>query len=65
VTYKLALTPVLFLGFAGAFIWRLANPDLLAAPSAGAAAFVLLVLALAPLAGLIGWFGATLTFPLE
>ena len=65
VSYKLALTPLLFFGFVLAFLWRLTSPDLLAAPSAGAVGFVLLVLALAPLAGSIGWFGATLTFPLE
>lgn len=65
VSYKLVLTPLLFLDFVIAFIWRLTSPDLLAAPSAGAVVFVLLVLALAPLAGLIGWFGATLTFPIS
>ncbi len=65
VTYKLAMTPLLFLLFLVTFLWRLASPELLAAPSGGAALFVLLVLALAPLAGLIGWFGASMTFPLE
>jgi uncharacterized membrane protein len=64
VTHKLLLTPLLFLGFVLAFLWRLADPDLLATPSGGAVVFVLLVCALAPLAGLIGWFGATLTFPI-
>jgi uncharacterized membrane protein len=65
VTYKLALTPLLFLIFAASFLWRLSSPDLLAEPSAASVVFVLLVLALAPTAGLIGWFGATMTFPLE
>jgi predicted heme/steroid binding protein/uncharacterized membrane protein len=64
VTYKLVLTPLLFLGFVLSFLWRLSSPELLATPSAGAVLFVLLVLALAPLAGLIGWFGATMTFPI-
>ena len=65
VTNKLVLTPLLFLGFLIAFLWRLASPDLLASPSLGAVVFVLLVLGMAPLAGLIGWFGATMTFPIE
>jgi len=65
VSYKLALTPLLFLIFAATFLWRLSSPDLLTDPGAGAVVYVLLVLALAPIAGLIGWFGATLTFPLE
>lgn len=65
VTFKLALTPLLFLIFAATFLWRLSSPDLLAEPSAASVVYVLLVLALAPVAGLIGWFGATMTFPLE
>jgi uncharacterized membrane protein len=46
-------------------IWRIAVPDILHAPGAPHMIYLLLVLSLIPIITVIGWFGATLTFPIE
>jgi len=46
-------------------IWRLRVPDILAQPGPERLGYLLLVGSLAVLVGVIGWFGAMLTFPLE
>jgi predicted heme/steroid binding protein/uncharacterized membrane protein len=48
-----------------AFFWRLNAPGMLLHLTPASIAYMLLVLPLAPLVGIIGWFGASLTFPLE
>jgi hypothetical protein len=48
-----------------AFLWRLAVPDLLALAGPAGVIYLVLILALVPLVSVIGWFGATLTFPVE
>jgi len=65
VTVKARLS-VLLLGFSLlAFVYRLFNPDLLPSLTGGRILYLLLVFSLAPLVAVIGWFGATLTFPVE
>ncbi|EPR37537.1 cytochrome b5 [Desulfovibrio sp. X2] len=65
VLVKLVLSPLLFLASLSAFIWRLGVPDILEAGAPGHLTYVWLVLALAPVVSIIGWFGAGLTFPSE
>jgi predicted heme/steroid binding protein/uncharacterized membrane protein len=66
VTIKLILTPILLALGAGAFIWRWLNPEVLAGPGPWAGKVYLLLLCLSAfLVGLIGWYGASLTFPLH
>lgn len=66
VTIKLILTPILLALGAGAFIWRWLNPAVLTVPGPWAGKVYLLLLGLsAILVGLIGWYGASLTFPLH
>ena len=46
-----------------AYIWRLADPDVLTAIGFGSYIYIAIVLAFIPLITIIGWFGASLTFP--
>jgi predicted heme/steroid binding protein/uncharacterized membrane protein len=46
------------------FVWRVASPSLLCAPFGLRLLYVALVLSLLPLISVIGWYGATMTFPL-
>jgi len=54
----------LLLGFSIlAFVYRVLNPDILVAFSGGSILYLVLVFSLIPIVTVIGWFGATLTFP--
>jgi predicted heme/steroid binding protein/uncharacterized membrane protein len=65
VTVKIRFS-VLLLGFSIlAFVYRLLNPEVLVSCSGGSILYLLLVFALLPIVTVIGWFGATLTFPVE
>ena len=48
-----------------AFAWRLAVPDLLHPLRAAGLVYLVLILSLVPFVSVIGWFGASLTFPVE
>lgn len=48
-----------------AFVYRLLNPDLLLSFSGRSLLYLLLVFSLIPFVTVVGWFGATLTFPVE
>jgi len=65
VRIKLALSPVLFLQFLAATVWWMANPAVLAAGSPSAGQFTVLVLSMMPVMGVVGWYGAGLTFPMH
>ena len=66
VVIKLILSPVLLLVGAGVFVWRYQNPEILArwgeSPSL---VYLGLMCALIPLVGVIGAYGAELTFPVN
>lgn len=62
---KLALPPVLLALTLWAFIKRVGNPGLMESGFGEYWGYLLLVLALFPLVGLIGWYGANLTFPIH
>ena len=47
-----------------AFIWRVLSPEVLTFSTGGSILYFLLILSLIPVVTIIGWFGATLTFPL-
>lgn len=65
VSIKLSVSLVLFVVSLILFAWRMARPDVLDSLSGPGLAYLLLVLSLAPLVVVIGWFGAQLTFPFE
>jgi predicted heme/steroid binding protein/uncharacterized membrane protein len=48
-----------------AFLWRLAVPDILSPFRSASLVYLICVLSFVPLVSIIGWFGATLTFPVE
>jgi predicted heme/steroid binding protein/uncharacterized membrane protein len=47
------------------FAWRLNFPEVMTAPEGVSVLYLLLSLSLFPLISIIGWYGATMTFPLE
>lgn len=65
VTIKLSASLVLFVVALVLFTWRMASPDVLDRSAGAGWLYLLLVLSLAPLVVVIGWFGAQLTFPFE
>jgi len=65
VNFKIFLAPILWVISVLIFIWRITVPDILHAPGAPHMIYLLLVLSLVPIVTFIGWFGATMTFPIE
>ena len=65
VLIKIWCSSILLVAAAAAFTWWMMVPDILSRPGPSRLGFLLLVCSLLPLVGVIGWFGATLTFPLE
>jgi predicted heme/steroid binding protein/uncharacterized membrane protein len=64
VTIKLILSPLLLAVGAGAWVLRWLDPEILARPGQGTGpVYLVLICALAPLVSIIGWCGATITFP--
>jgi hypothetical protein len=47
------------------FAWRLNAPEVMTAMEGAGTVYLLLSLSLFPLISIIGWYGATMTFPLE
>jgi preprotein translocase subunit SecD len=48
-----------------AFLWRVLFPDVFTSLAKEGIAYFLLIISLVPIVAVIGWYGATLTFPLE
>jgi len=65
VNIKIRLAPVLWVIAMIIFIWRIANPDILHAAGPSHMIYLALILSLVPIVTIIGWFGATMTFPIE
>lgn len=65
VIIKMILAPLLLSVGTLAFLWRLAEPGILDHLHGGALVYLSLIILLTPLAVTIGWYGATLTFPLH
>jgi len=65
IRIKLWCSVALLLVAAVLFVWRLRVPDVLNIPGPERTFYLVLICALALLVGVIGWFGASLTFPLQ
>lgn len=65
VMIKLSVSLALFVLSLLAFTWRAADPGIMDSFDMSSAVYFLLVLSLAPLVIVIGWYGAGLTFPIE
>ena len=65
IAIKLPLS-LLLLGVAIVlFAWRLIDPMVVTSPEGPNMLYMLLVLSLIPMISILGWFGATMTFPIE
>ena len=65
VTLKLILSPLMLLLGTATLIWRCLDPEILVSFRPFSYLYLGCILALAALVGAIGWFGGTLSFPLE
>jgi predicted heme/steroid binding protein/uncharacterized membrane protein len=65
VKIKIPLTITMLITEIVIFIWRIMQPDILNDFHPGSIIYFLLVLALVPMITVIGWYGASMTFPVE
>lgn len=65
VAIKIPLSVVTLVIALALFFWRLASPDVMAGPQGIQPIYYVLSLCFIPLISVIGWYGATMTFPLE
>ena len=65
IRIKITGSLLLFADGLAAFIWRIIDPTVLSDLSGVHVIYLVLLLLLAPIVGVVGWYGATLTFPLE
>lgn len=65
VTIKKRVSVILLSTEIVVFLWRVTVPDILNVFGLASLVYSLLVFSLLPLATVIGWFGAQLTFPIE
>ena len=65
VTIKIVLSFVLFLIGGAVFLWRLLDPAIVRTLTGLSVLYLALIFLLLPVIALLGWFGATLTFPMN
>ncbi|MGD8720752.1 MAG: hypothetical protein PVG46_03065, partial [Desulfobacterales bacterium] len=65
IAIKIPLSLVLLVVAVILFFWRLNNPEVMDGVQSGSLIYLLLSLALFPMVSIVGWFGATMTFPVE
>jgi len=65
VKIKLPLTIVMFAIEVIIFIWRILAPGILDSIHLGSVIYFLLVLSLLPIIMVVGWYGASMTFPVD
>ncbi len=65
VKIKLPLAIIMLVTEVVIFIWRIMIPAVLDSVHIGSIIYILLVLSLVPMITVIGWYGASMTFPIE
>jgi uncharacterized membrane protein len=65
VVVKIPLSITMLIIAVVVFVWRISDPHVLDTIQASNILYLILVLSFIPLVSIIGWFGATMTFPLE
>lgn len=65
VKIKLPLTILMFVIEVIIFTWRILTPEILDSIHIGSVIYFLLVLSLIPMIMVVGWYGASMTFPVE
>jgi predicted heme/steroid binding protein/uncharacterized membrane protein len=63
IKVKLSVSPLLFLLVLVALFWRVTNPEILLTPGPAGWIYLALSGSFAFLVGILGWFGAKMTFP--
>jgi predicted heme/steroid binding protein/uncharacterized membrane protein len=65
VTLKIILSSILLIAAAGALLWKIFEPGILEIHGIARIIYLILILSFVPLVSIVGWLGATLTFPIE
>ena len=65
VTLKIRFSFLLWLLSILLFVWRVSVPEIIRPFAGGTFIYLLLIFSLIPIVTVVGWFGATLTFPLK
>ena len=65
IAVKIPLSAALIVTAIIVFVWRLVDPEVMTGPQGANTVYLFLVLAFVPIISVIGWFGATMTFPIE
>ena len=65
IAIKIPLSLALLVVAVILFFWRLNDPEVMDGVQSGSLLYLLLVLALFPMVSIVGWYGATMTFPVE
>ncbi len=65
VKIKLPLAIIMLVNEVVIFIWRIMIPAVLDSVHIGSIIYILLVLSLVPMITVIGWYGASMTFPID
>lgn len=65
IAIKLPLSLIMLAVCTSAFVWRLLEPDVMVAVQGLRLLYPIMVFSLAPMVSIIGWYGATMTFPIE
>lgn len=65
IAVKLPLSLIMLAVCTMAFVWRLLDPGVMVAVQGARLLYPVLVFSLAPMVSIIGWYGATMTFPIE
>jgi len=65
VKIKIPLALVMLATSIVLFVWRLKVPEIMDSLSGAGLLYILIVLSLAPMVTVIGWYGASMTFPIE
>ena len=65
IAIKIPLSLALLVVAVILFFWRLNDPEVMDGVQSGNLLYLLLVLALFPMVSIVGWYGATMTFPVE
>lgn len=65
VTLKIILSCILFVLASGILYWKIADPVIMDVPGIARIIYLTINLSLLPLVSIIGWLGASLTFPIK
>ncbi len=65
INVKMAVSLLMLVVSVAALVWRVTVPDVLTRLRGAGFIYLLLIFSLCPMVLLIGWYGATLTFPIQ